>query len=53
MNLTPKGQLYVIGVSAAGLFVVGRCIADMFHEPVNPQWLILAGLTLLSGSFHD
>lgn len=23
----------------------------MVHEPVNPQWLILAGLTLLSGSF--
>jgi len=51
MNLTPKGQLYVIGVSALGLVVVGRCIADMFQAPVNPQWLLLAGLTLLSGSF--
>jgi putative nucleotidyltransferase with HDIG domain len=51
MNLTPRGQFYVIGVSTAGLFVVGRCLADMFREPVDPQWLILAGLTLLSGSF--
>lgn len=51
MNLTPRGQLYVVGVSTAGLFVVGTCLAEMFRVPVDPQWLILAGLTLLSGSF--
>jgi putative nucleotidyltransferase with HDIG domain len=51
MNLTPKGQLYVVGVSTAGLIVVGHCLAAVVSQPINSQWLILAGLTLLSGSF--
>lgn len=51
MNLTPKGQFYVVGVSTVGLLVVGQSVADMVRQPVDPQWLILAGLTLLSGSF--
>jgi putative nucleotidyltransferase with HDIG domain len=51
MNLTPRGQLYVIGVSAVGLLVIGHCVAAMFAQPLNSQWLILAGLTLFSGSF--
>ena len=51
MTLTPKGQLYVVGVSAVGLVVIGHCVAVMFGQPVSSQWLILAGLTLFSGSF--
>lgn len=51
MNLTPKGQLYVVGVSAVGLVVIGHCVAVMFGQPVSSQWLILAGLTFFSGSF--
>lgn len=38
-------------VSAAGLLVVGHCISVIVRDPVNPQWLILAALTLLTGSF--
>lgn len=51
MNLTPRGQAYVVGVSALGLVVIGHCLAEVLGQPVNPQWLILAGLTFFSGSF--
>lgn len=51
MNLTPKGQLYVATVAAAGLLVVGHCITMLLASPIGSEWVILAGLTLLSGSF--
>src|SRR5574339_1093903 len=51
MNLTPKGQLYVVIVSAAGLLVVGHCITMLLTRPLDWEWVVLAGLTLLSGSF--
>lgn len=51
MNLTPKGQLYVVVVAAAGLIVIGHCITLLLASPVSGEWVILAGLTLLSGSF--
>lgn len=51
MNLSPKGQLYVVVVSAAGLLVVGHCITMLLAEPIGWEWVVLAGLTLLSGSF--
>lgn len=51
MNLSPKGQLYVVSVSAAGLLVVGHCITMLLARPIGWEWVILAGLTLLSGSF--
>src|SRR5512134_3873198 len=51
MNLTPKGQLYVVIVSAAGLLVVGHCITMLLASPIGWEWVVLAGLTLLSGSF--
>jgi hypothetical protein len=51
MNLSPKGQLYVSLVAAAGLLVIGHCITVLVNSPVGWDWGILAGLTLLSGSF--
>jgi putative nucleotidyltransferase with HDIG domain len=51
MNLSPKGQLYIVIVSAAGLLVVGHCITMLLAEPIGGEWAVLAGLTLLSGSF--
>ena len=51
MNLSPKGQLYVVIVAAAGLLVVGHCITMLLDSPIGWEWVILAGLTLLSGSF--
>jgi putative nucleotidyltransferase with HDIG domain len=43
--------LYVPAVSAAGLLVIGHCLSVLARDPINPQWLILALLTLLTGSF--
>ena len=51
MNLSPKGQLYVSIVAAAGLLVIGHCITMLLESPIGSEWAILAGLTLLSGSF--
>lgn len=51
MNLTPRGQLYIVVVSALGLLVVGHCISMLLAEPIGWEWAVLAGLTLLSGSF--
>src|SRR5689334_15299064 len=50
MNLTPKGQLYVVIVAAAGLLVIGHCITVLLAAPISGEWVILAGLTLLSGT---
>lgn len=51
MNLTPRGQLYIAVVAAAGLLVVGHCITMLLANPIGWEWAVLAGLTLLSGSF--
>lgn len=51
MKLTPRGQLYVVGVSAAGLIVLWQSLSSLVDQPLNSGWLVLAGLTLLSGSF--
>lgn len=46
-----KSHLFVPAVSAAGLLVVGHCISTIARQPLDPQWLALAALTLLTGSF--
>ncbi len=51
MNLTPRGQLYILVVAVAGLLVVGHCITMLLANPIGWEWVVLAGLTLLSGSF--
>ncbi len=51
MNLPVRGQLYVAAVIATGLIVIGHCISSLYANPVSYEWIFLAGLTLLSGSF--
>ena len=51
MTLGPKAHSYVILVSATGLAVLFECIRMLRHEPIGSDWLPLAALTLLSGSF--
>ena len=46
-----KPQLFVPGVSAAGLLVIGHCVGTLMQQRLEPQWLALAVLTLLTGSF--
>jgi putative nucleotidyltransferase with HDIG domain len=47
--MTP--QLFVPCVSVAGLLVIGHCISTLVQQPLELEWLLLAGLTLLTGSF--
>lgn len=51
MNLSPKGQLYVVLGATAGLLVIGYCVKVLISTPIGWEWIGLAGLTLLSGSF--
>src|SRR5688572_30610696 len=46
-----KAHAYVPIVSVCGLLVVGHCISTLVREPISPEWLILAALTLLTGAF--
>ncbi|MCC7035416.1 MAG: HD domain-containing protein [Acidobacteria bacterium] len=51
MNLPVRGQIYVVGVAALGLIAIGICISTLYSTPVSTEWVFLALLTLLSGSF--
>jgi diguanylate cyclase (GGDEF)-like protein/putative nucleotidyltransferase with HDIG domain len=45
------GRLYLTAVIVAGLGVVLHSLYSLYARPVSYEWFILAGLTLLSGSF--
>src|SRR6516225_6818738 len=45
------GRLYLACVIIAGATVVLYSLSDLLKHPVGYEWFILAGLTLLSGSF--
>ena len=49
--LSRAGHWYVGGVIAAGLTVILSSVAQMYRYPPGQEWLILAALTLLTGSF--
>lgn len=51
IRLSPAGQWYVGAVIVAGLTAVVSSVAHMFQHPPQQEWLILAALTLLTGSF--
>ena len=48
--LPQRGQFFVAVVAIAGTAVIVHSIADVWRESLGPRWLILAVLTLLSGS---
>src|SRR5512138_2213545 len=45
------GRLYLALVITAGLAVVLHSLYTLYISPVGYEWFLLAGLTLLSGSF--
>lgn len=51
LQLSGQGRAFVIGVSAIGLAVAVHSLAQLFVQEVDSQWLILAALTLLTGTF--
>jgi diguanylate cyclase (GGDEF)-like protein/putative nucleotidyltransferase with HDIG domain len=50
-HLNVAAQVYVATVISAGLMAVAASIYALYLAPVSLHWLLLAGLTLLSGSF--
>src|SRR3954463_10044393 len=48
---TGVNRFYLASVIAAGLIVVLHSLYSLYTRPVGYQWFVLAGLTLLSGSF--
>jgi len=50
-GLSRLGYTYVTCVIACGVAVTGYAVFGVIAEPVPKQWLILAALTLLTGSF--
>ncbi len=50
-ELRPIVRAYVLAVVAVGLVVLGLSVHKLIVEPIGSEWLILAGLTVLTGSF--
>jgi len=50
-ELSGSSRLYISAVVVAGVFVVLESLYSLSRAPVDPNWLMLAVLTLLSGSF--
>lgn len=46
-----RARLYLATVIVAGLLVVLHSLYGLYSKPVGYEWFLLAGLTLLSGSF--
>src|SRR5262249_29509442 len=49
-QLSRIGKAYVRAVSALGLLVIATSLYRLYVAPVEPRWLLLAALTLISGS---
>jgi len=49
-ELSKFGRLYVRTVSVLGLLVIGESLLALYRAPFQSQWLLLAALTLISGS---
>jgi len=45
------GYLYVYGIIAVGILVIAASVIQLVIAPISTQWLVLAALTLLTGSF--
>jgi putative nucleotidyltransferase with HDIG domain len=50
-SLSVGARFYIASVVAVGAYVVGASVYDLVHHPPGTQWLYLAGLTFLTGSF--
>jgi diguanylate cyclase (GGDEF)-like protein/putative nucleotidyltransferase with HDIG domain len=50
-QLRPIARAYVAAVVGVGLAAAVHSIALLFRNPIEPEWLALAALTLLTGSF--
>lgn len=51
LSLRPTVRIYVSAVVAVGALVLGLSVHQLFIHPIGSEWLLLAGLTILTGSF--
>ena len=49
-ELSRAGQLYLRTIVGLGFLVIAESLLRLYRVPVEPQWLLLAALTLISGS---
>src|SRR3954463_11579068 len=50
-KLRPAARAYVALVVAVGRVTVAHSLRRLFNAPIGAQWLVLAALTILTGSF--
>jgi diguanylate cyclase (GGDEF)-like protein/putative nucleotidyltransferase with HDIG domain len=50
-QLRTHAQIFVSAIVVVGLAIVLHSIISLYLNPIGPEWLILAALTLLTGSF--
>jgi putative nucleotidyltransferase with HDIG domain len=50
LRLSPYGRRYLWGVIIAGIAVITLSVVQLSLNPIGSQWLIIAALTLISGS---
>jgi hypothetical protein len=50
-KLPDTAKAFISVVVLGGMLVLGQSIYALFSEPIDPQWFVFAGLTLLTGSF--
>src|SRR6187399_591613 len=50
-QLKGPAKAYVIGVVLAGAAAVAFSTVRLYQNPLAPQWIVIAALTLLTGSF--
>ena len=50
MQISGPGKLYVFAIFGFGMIVIGFSLYELQVDPISYQWLILAALTLVSGS---
>jgi diguanylate cyclase (GGDEF)-like protein/putative nucleotidyltransferase with HDIG domain len=50
-QLKGPAKAYVVGVVLAGAAAVAYSTVRLYQNPLDPQWIVIAALTLLTGSF--
>src|SRR5215213_1039408 len=51
LTLRPTVRIYVSAVVLVGALTLGFSVHSLFAAPIGSEWLLLAGLTILTGSF--
>jgi putative nucleotidyltransferase with HDIG domain len=51
LRLSVRARFYIATVVATGTYAIGASAYELWVRPLGSEWLILAGLTLLTGSF--